>query len=116
MSEMKLIPNRDDLASAATAVGSAMAFKGQGEPWNAGLEQLVATLVGWNIAERIDSTDRTSPLTATIKEHDVYTGVVRAGWSAYKGRGNQRIAMDGAKGVICNIVGREIVTQFFPKV
>jgi len=112
--ELILIPNRDDIASALTAVGSAMAFKGQGEPWNAGIEQIASIMVGRNIAARIESTDRSDPAGSTIKEYDVYTGGIRAGWSAYKGRGNQRIAMDGAKGVVCNIIGRELIKNFFP--
>ena len=113
--DLVLIPNRDDIASSLVAVGSAMAFKGQGEPWNAGLEQIVAIIVGRNIAARIESSDRTDPAGSTVQEYDMYTGILRAGWSAYKSRGNQRIAMDGAKGVLCNILGREVVKSFFPK-
>ena len=112
--DLILIPNRDDIASTLTAVGASMAFKGYGAPWDNGIEQLVSIIVGRNLAARIEGTDRSDPTASTVKEYDMYTGLGRAGYSGYKKRSNERVGMDGLKGVLCNIVGREVIKSFFP--
>ena len=79
-----IVPNREDVASAVVAVGFAMAFKGQGSPYDHGIEQFGSVILARNSADRVDSTDRTKPAEATVKEYDMYTAAIRAGYSGYK--------------------------------
>ena len=109
-----LVPNRDDIASSIVCVGASMAMKGYGEPFANGLEQIISVILARNIAARVESTDRTDPAGATIKEYDAYTGALRSGYSAYKGQANKTIAVKGLHGVLCNVIGRELIASFFP--
>jgi len=106
-----IIPDKYDLFSAGIAYGANMWLKGS--PAQGGMEQLVSIIVAKNVAERTAMTDR--PEGSTIKEVDIWTGVVRAGWSAFQKRSNQAILEDGAKGIVCNVVARPLADAIIPE-
>ena len=121
--KLTILPTQSDLVSAGTAAGANWAFKGGPSPMTGFIEQLVSVIVAHNISARSVMLDRDPvpvgrddpKFTYTqIHEYDLWTGVLRAGWSGYKGRSNQQVATDGAKGVLCNVVGRYLDRAFIP--
>lgn len=118
MSEMtfEFLPTSADLISTAIA-GAASYFLKQGTPTSAAIEQLVSILAGKNMANNTSFADPTDPgatYGATIKEYDLFTAAARGGYSAYAKRPTNVIAMDAAKGALCNIMGRMAAEKFMP--
>lgn len=105
-----LIPDKYDLVSTGLAYAANMWLKGS--PGQGAIEQLASIMVAKNIAERVEMTDRTAD--KTITEVDIWTGVVRAGWSGFKGRSTNAVIEDGAKGIICNVVARPLTDAILP--
>ena len=118
MSEMSFVflPTTADLISTAIA-GAASYFLKQGTPAGAAVEQLVSILAGKNAANNstfADPTDSEGMYGKTIKEYDLFTAAARGGYSAYAKRSTNVIAMDAAKGALCNIMGRMAAEKFMP--
>jgi len=108
---LNLLPNMNDLVAAGLAAASAAMFSGMGSPGQAGLEQLVAQVAGKVGAGYLNITDGANMPELGIQEHDMLVGVLRAGYSAQQKRSNNRILMDGGKGVLCSALGRQLGVQ-----
>jgi hypothetical protein len=118
MSEMsfEFLPTSADLISTAIA-GAASYFLKQGSPTSAAIEQLVSILAGKNIANNssfADPSDSEGMYGKTIKEYDLFTAVARGGYSAYSKRSTNVIAMDAAKGALCNVIARMAADAIMP--
>tara|TARA_R110002126_G_scaffold274656_4_gene419789 strand:+ start:471 stop:833 length:363 start_codon:yes stop_codon:yes gene_type:complete len=117
MSSFEFLPNTADLISTALAAASSFFLK-QGTPTNAALEQLVSIIAGKNVANNTafaDVTDGEGFYGSTVLEYDLFTGAARGGYSAFKKRGTNVIAMDAGKGVLCNVAGRMIAKAISPE-
>lgn len=110
---LKVIPTLEDFMAGAVAAGVA-SFQKQ-SPAREAMEQLGSGLVADNIANYSQFSDNmtSNALSVPIEEGDMLTGAVRAGYSMYNGRSNKAVLMDGVKGVLCRLVGRELAKKFF---
>lgn len=106
-SPITILPTKTDLISAG--ISAAVGYFQGDNVGMAAAEQLGAIIVGKNIANTIDVTD--VPVTdppAMVLEYDYYTAASRAGFSMYKKRSNNKVMMDAAKGLICNLSARYV--------
>lgn len=105
---LKFIPDIDDIFGAAVCAGFSMLMKENAGA--AAVEQLASQLAADNIANYVDMTNNmtSDKLPLPVTEADTLTGVVRAGWSLYKGRSNQQVLIHGLRGVASRLIGREL--------
>lgn len=112
--KLEIIPMLDDLLGAGVSAGVA-GLRGK-SPGRCAAEQLASAMVAKNVANYTAFTDgmTSDALQVPINETDMLTGVVRAGWSMYKGRSSQENIMEGLGGVLASVMGRELRKSFFP--
>lgn len=108
MSELSLMPKLSDVIAAGLAAAASMAIGGMGTPANSAMEQFVSQLVGRVGAHYVDSTDVMTSTNGTVGEEDFYIGAARGAYSLSQKRSNNRVLMEGVKGVLCSVAGKEL--------
>ena len=115
MTTPSFMPELSDVLAAGIAAGAAAAFPNMGSPQTAAVEQGVSQIVGKIAAGYFTITDVATQENLGVTEHDALVGVTRAGYSlSQKSRKNQRVLMDGLKGVMCSVMGKQLATYLKP--
>ena len=105
---VNFLPELSDLLAAGVAAVTSMAMSGMGSPQNSAMEQLGSQIVGKVGAGYFNITDAVQSPTLGITEHDAFVGASRAGYSLSQKRSNQRVLMEGLKGVLCSVAGKQL--------
>jgi hypothetical protein len=111
MSAIDIIPNREDLFSAAFAAAGSFLMK-SGSPGMEAAEQLASVLIARNLAAGINSTDSAEGM--TLKEHDLYTAGIRAGVSLFQKGGQNQVMYSAFNGIASNVLARFLNTRVVP--
>jgi hypothetical protein len=109
---LKFLPELEDLLAAAASAG--IAYFQKENPTREATEQILSAIVAENLANYSSLTDSFKSDSMMVQEDDALTGVVRAGYSMSRNRSTKAVMMDGVKGVVCQILGRELKKSVFP--